>query len=47
MATQVALLSLRSLQAPVVITDVSQDRVHKGLTYCRKEIDPRTRSLMT
>jgi 3-hydroxyacyl-CoA dehydrogenase/enoyl-CoA hydratase/carnithine racemase len=39
MASQFALLFLRRLQVPVVITDVSQERVDKGLAYCRAELD--------
>ena len=39
MASQFALLFLRRLQVPVVITDVSQERVDKGLAYVRSELD--------
>jgi 3-hydroxyacyl-CoA dehydrogenase/enoyl-CoA hydratase/carnithine racemase len=39
MATQLALLFLRRLQVPVVITDVDQERVGKGLGYVSAEID--------
>jgi 3-hydroxyacyl-CoA dehydrogenase/enoyl-CoA hydratase/carnithine racemase len=39
MATQLALLFLRRLQVPVVITDVDQERVDKGLRYVSAEID--------
>jgi 3-hydroxyacyl-CoA dehydrogenase/enoyl-CoA hydratase/carnithine racemase len=39
MATQLALLFLRRLQVPVVITDVDQERVDKGLRYVSSEID--------
>ncbi|MGO3661675.1 3-hydroxyacyl-CoA dehydrogenase NAD-binding domain-containing protein [Microbacterium gubbeenense] len=38
MASQFALLFVRRLQVPVLITDVSQDRVDKGLTYIYDEI---------
>jgi 3-hydroxyacyl-CoA dehydrogenase/enoyl-CoA hydratase/carnithine racemase len=38
MASQFALLFVRRLQVPVVITDVSADRVEKGLGYIRDEI---------
>ncbi|MGI6878260.1 3-hydroxyacyl-CoA dehydrogenase NAD-binding domain-containing protein [Microbacterium sp. gxy059] len=38
MASQFALLFLRRLQVPVVITDVSQERVDRGLGYIRDEI---------
>jgi len=38
MASQFALLFLRRLQVPVVITDVDQERVDKGLDYIRGEI---------
>ncbi|MBP2435491.1 3-hydroxyacyl-CoA dehydrogenase NAD-binding domain-containing protein [Microbacterium amylolyticum] len=38
MASQFALLFVRRLQVPVVITDVSQERVDKGLSYIRDEI---------
>jgi 3-hydroxyacyl-CoA dehydrogenase len=39
MATQLALLFLRRLQAPVVITDVDQERVDKGIGSVAAEID--------
>ncbi|MFM7013875.1 MAG: 3-hydroxyacyl-CoA dehydrogenase NAD-binding domain-containing protein [Actinomycetota bacterium] len=39
MASQFALLFLRRLEVPVVITDVSQERVDKGLAYVRAELD--------
>jgi 3-hydroxyacyl-CoA dehydrogenase len=39
MASQLALLFLRRLQVPVVITDLDQERVDKGLSYVRTEID--------
>ena len=39
MATQLALLFLRRLQVPVVITDVDQERVDKGIGYLAAEID--------
>jgi len=38
MASQFALLFLRRLQVPVVITDLDQARVDKGLDYIRAEI---------
>jgi 3-hydroxyacyl-CoA dehydrogenase/enoyl-CoA hydratase/carnithine racemase len=38
MATQLALLFLRRLQVPVVITDLDQERVDKGLKYVAAEI---------
>ncbi|HEY8588617.1 MAG TPA: 3-hydroxyacyl-CoA dehydrogenase NAD-binding domain-containing protein [Naasia sp.] len=38
MASQFALLFLRRLQVPVVITDLDQTRVDKGLSYIRGEI---------
>jgi len=38
MASQFALLFLRRLQVPVVITDLDQARVDKGLAYIRDEI---------
>ncbi|GAA4766280.1 3-hydroxyacyl-CoA dehydrogenase NAD-binding domain-containing protein [Microbacterium gilvum] len=38
MASQFALLFLRRLQVPVVLTDVDQARVDKGLAYIRDEI---------
>ena len=39
MASQLALLFLRRLQVPVVITDLDQERVDKGLAYVAAEID--------
>ena len=39
MASQFALLFLRRLEVPVVITDVSQERIDKGLAYIREELD--------
>ena len=39
MASQLALLFLRRLEVPVVMTDVSQERVDKGLSYVRGELD--------
>ncbi|MFT4135194.1 3-hydroxyacyl-CoA dehydrogenase NAD-binding domain-containing protein [Microbacterium sp.] len=38
MASQFALLFLRKLQVPVLITDLDQARVDKGLAYIRDEI---------
>jgi 3-hydroxyacyl-CoA dehydrogenase/enoyl-CoA hydratase/carnithine racemase len=39
MASQLALLFARRLEAPVVLTDLDQERVDKGLGYVRSEID--------
>ncbi|MGB3413098.1 MAG: 3-hydroxyacyl-CoA dehydrogenase NAD-binding domain-containing protein [Microbacteriaceae bacterium] len=39
MASQFALLFLRRLEVPVVITDLDQARVDKGLAYIRGELD--------
>jgi 3-hydroxyacyl-CoA dehydrogenase/enoyl-CoA hydratase/carnithine racemase len=39
MASQLALLFARRLQVPVVITDLDQDRIDKGLTYIRGEVE--------
>ena len=39
MASQLAILFLRRLQVPVVITDLDQERVDKGLGYVSGEID--------
>jgi 3-hydroxyacyl-CoA dehydrogenase/enoyl-CoA hydratase/carnithine racemase len=39
MAGQLAVLFLRRLQVPVVITDLDQERVDKGLSYVGAEID--------
>ena len=38
MASQLALLMLRNLKVPVVITDLDQERVDKGITYINSEI---------
>lgn len=38
MASQFALLFLRRLQVPVLITDLDQDRVDKGVAHVREEI---------
>ena len=38
MASQLALLMLRNLKCPVVITDLDQERVDKGLTYIKGEL---------
>ena len=39
MASQFALLFLRRLEVPVVITDISQERIDKGLAYITDELD--------
>jgi 3-hydroxyacyl-CoA dehydrogenase/enoyl-CoA hydratase/carnithine racemase len=39
MASQLAVLFLRRLQVPVVITDLDQERIDKGLGYVKAEID--------
>ena len=39
MASQFALLFLRRLEVPVVITYVSQERIDKGLSYITQELD--------
>jgi 3-hydroxyacyl-CoA dehydrogenase/enoyl-CoA hydratase/carnithine racemase len=39
MASQMALLFARSLQVPVVMTDLDQERVDKGVSYAHAEID--------
>jgi 3-hydroxyacyl-CoA dehydrogenase/enoyl-CoA hydratase/carnithine racemase len=39
MASQFALLFLRRLEVPVIITDVSQERIDKGLRYITEELD--------
>ena len=39
MASQLALLFVRRLQVPVVITDIDQERVDKGVAYISTEID--------
>jgi len=38
MASQLALIILRNLKVPVVITDLDQERVDKGLAYIKAEI---------
>ena len=38
MASQLALIILRNLKVPVVITDLDQERVDKGLAYIRAEL---------
>ena len=38
MASQFALLFVRRLQVPVIITELDQERVDKGLEYIRSEI---------
>jgi 3-hydroxyacyl-CoA dehydrogenase/enoyl-CoA hydratase/carnithine racemase len=39
MASQMALLFARRLEVPVVLTDLDQARVDKGLAYVRSEVD--------
>ncbi|BBH64181.1 3-hydroxyacyl-CoA dehydrogenase [Actinoplanes sp. OR16] len=39
MASQLALLFLRRLQVPVVLTDLDQERVDKGVAYVNEQID--------
>ncbi len=39
MASQLALLFVRRLQVPVVLTDIGQERVDKGVAYVHGEID--------
>jgi len=39
MASQFALLFLRRLEVPVVITDVSRERIDKGIDYITTELD--------
>jgi 3-hydroxyacyl-CoA dehydrogenase/enoyl-CoA hydratase/carnithine racemase len=39
MASQLALLFLRRLEVPVVLTDVDQERIDKGVEYVRTEVD--------
>lgn len=39
MASQLALLFLRRLEVPVVLTDIDQERVDKGVAYVHGEID--------
>ena len=38
MASQLALIMLRNLKVPVVITDLDQERVDKGLAYIKSEL---------
>ncbi len=38
MASQLALIILRNLKVPVVITDLDQERIDKGLAYIRGEL---------
>ena len=39
MASQLALLVIRNLKVPVVITDLDEDRVAKGLSYINSELE--------
>jgi 3-hydroxyacyl-CoA dehydrogenase/enoyl-CoA hydratase/carnithine racemase len=39
MASQLALLAVRRLEVPVVLTDLDQPRVDKGVSYVHNEID--------
>ena len=39
MASQLALLFVRRLKVPVVLTDIDQDRIDKGVGYVHAEID--------
>lgn len=39
MASQLAMLFIRSLKVPVVMTDLDQERVDKGIAYVHSEID--------
>ncbi|WP_255955958.1 3-hydroxyacyl-CoA dehydrogenase NAD-binding domain-containing protein [Streptomyces odontomachi] len=39
MASQLALLFLRRLEVPVVLTDIDQERIDKGVAYVHAEID--------
>ncbi len=39
MASQLALLFIRRLEVPVVLTDLDQERVDKGVSYVHEEID--------
>ncbi|MFI0433267.1 MAG: 3-hydroxyacyl-CoA dehydrogenase NAD-binding domain-containing protein, partial [Candidatus Nanopelagicales bacterium] len=39
MASQMALLFAQRLQVPVVMTDLDQGRIDKGLAYCSEQID--------
>lgn len=41
MASQLALLFVQRLQVPVVMTDLDQERVDKGVAYAHAEIDKR------
>ena len=40
MAAQIALLFVRRLQVPVLMTDLDQARVDAGVGYVHAEIDP-------
>ncbi|WP_031508882.1 3-hydroxyacyl-CoA dehydrogenase NAD-binding domain-containing protein [Streptomyces megasporus] len=39
MASQLALLFVRRLEVPVVLTDIDQERIDKGVAYVHEEID--------
>ncbi|WP_420783146.1 3-hydroxyacyl-CoA dehydrogenase NAD-binding domain-containing protein [Streptomyces sp. LPB2020-019-1HS] len=39
MASQLALLFVRRLEVPVVLTDIDQERIDKGVAYVHSEID--------
>ena len=39
MASQLALLIMRNLKVPVVMTDLDQARVEKGISWIHSEID--------
>ncbi|WP_407444262.1 3-hydroxyacyl-CoA dehydrogenase NAD-binding domain-containing protein [Rhodococcus sp. (in: high G+C Gram-positive bacteria)] len=39
MASQLALLFVRQLEVPVILTDIDQDRIDKGVGYVHTEID--------
>jgi 3-hydroxyacyl-CoA dehydrogenase/enoyl-CoA hydratase/carnithine racemase len=39
MASQLALLFVRRLEVPIVLTDIDQERVDKGVGYVREQID--------
>ncbi|MBM3719480.1 MAG: 3-hydroxyacyl-CoA dehydrogenase [Actinobacteria bacterium] len=39
MASQLALLVIRNLKVPVIISDLDQERVDKGISYIHSEID--------
>ena len=39
MASQLAMLFIRSLKVPVIMTDLDQERVDKGVAYVHGEID--------